>query len=170
MNISTECRTCSHNVSVVCCCSQQWSEEYSHTRRPGSGRPRITDASQDRALCEQRWPPEHHLGKKSLHLLCHQEPLGTVYLQQDSDHVCLWPGYHLHHDTAKHGYSGVVKKQTGEWNGALLLLVMRVGSICMRVMDVHVYGVDLVSVIFRSAYVHDTQAPPQVSWCGEVIS
>ena len=25
-----------HNVSVVCCCFQQWSMEYSHTCRPGS--------------------------------------------------------------------------------------------------------------------------------------
>ena len=31
-----------------------------------------------------------------LHLLCHQGPLGIVCFQQDSDHVCLWPGYHLH--------------------------------------------------------------------------
>ena len=48
---------------------------------------------------------------------------------------------------AKHGYSGVVKVSTGEWNGALLSSVMIIGSVCMRVMDVHVYGVDLVSVI-----------------------
>ena len=57
------------------------------------------------ALCEQQRPPEQHPGKKSvhmLHLLYHQGPLGTVCLQQDSDHVCFWPGYYLHHDTAKH--------------------------------------------------------------------
>ena len=35
----------------------------------------------------------------------------------------------------------------------------------MRVMDVHVYGLDLVGVIFRSAFAHYTQASPQVSWC-----
>ena len=62
--------------------------------------------------------------------------------------MCLWPGYHLHHDTAKHGYSGVVKKSTGKWNGALL----RVGSVCMRVMDVQVFGVDLMSVIFGNDF------------------
>ena len=111
-------------------------------------------------LCEQRWPPEQYSGKKSghmLHLPCHQGPLRTVCLQQDSDHVCLWPGYHLHHDTAKHGYSGVVKESTGEWNDAILSSVMSVGSVCMQLMNVHVYGVDLVSVIFRSAFAHDTQ-------------
>ena len=32
-----------------------------------------------------------------------------------SAHVCLWPGYHLHHETAD-----VVKELTGEWNGALI--------------------------------------------------
>ena len=68
--------------------------------------------------------------------------------------------YHLHHDTAKHGYSGVVKESTGEWNGALLYSVKRVGSVCVRVMNVDEYGVDLVSVIFRIAFAHDTQASP----------
>ena len=28
-----------------------------------------------------------------------------------------------------------------------------------------VYGIDLMNGIFRSAFVHDTQALPQVSWC-----
>ena len=118
------------------------------------------------SLFEQWYAPEQHLGKKSghiLHLLCHQGPLETICLQQDSYHMCLWPGYHLHHDTDKHGYSGVVKESTGEWNGTMLSSVMRVGSVCMRVMDVHVYGVDLVNVIFRSAFAHDTLAPPQAS-------
>ena len=91
-----------------------------------------------------------------------QGPLGTVCLQQNSHHVCLWPDYHIHHDTAKHGYSGVVKESTGEWNGALLSSVMRVGPVCMQVMDVHVYAVDLVSAIFQSAFAHDTQAQPRL--------
>ena len=97
-----------------------------------------------------------------LHLLCHQEPLGTVCLQQDSDHVCLWPDYHLHHDTAEHSYSGVMKEFTGEWNGALLssVMLMRIGSVYIRVMDIHMCGIDLMSVIFQSAFAHDTQAPP----------
>ena len=104
------------------------------------------------------------------------------------DHMCLWSGYNLHHDTVKHDYSGVVKESTGvwvymsfrvgqhlrslvpestgEWNGALLSLVMRVGSVCMQVMDVHVYGIDLVSIIFQSAFAHDKQAQPQASLCG----
>ena len=50
------------------------------------------------------------------------------------------------------------------WNDALWFLVMRVDSVFMRVIDVYVYGVDLVSVIFRSVFTHDTQAPPQASW------
>ena len=121
------------------------------------------------ALCEQRWPNEQHPGKKSghmLHLLRHQGTLGTVCLHQDSDHVCLWPSYYFNHDTARHGYSGVVEESTGKWNGALLSSVMRVGSVCMLMMDVNVYGVDLVSVIFRSAFTHNSQAPPQTSWRG----
>ena len=78
--------------------------------------------------------------------------------------MCLWSGYHLHQDNDKHGDSGVVKESTGEWSGTLLSSVMIIGSVSMRVMDVHMYGVNLVSVIFRSAFAHDTQAPPQASW------
>ena len=51
-------------------------------------------------FCKQGWPPKQHPGKKfgyMLHLLCHQGPLGTVCLQEDSDHMYLWPGYHLHY-------------------------------------------------------------------------
>ena len=121
------------------------------------------------ALCEQCRPPEQHPGKKSGHmlqLLCQQEPLGTVCLQQDLDHLCLWPGYH---DTSKHGYSGTVKESTGEWNGALLSSLVRVSSICIRVMYLHVYGIDLVSVIFRSAaFAQDIQASPQLHGFGAV--
>ena len=98
-------------------------------------------------LCEQRWPPEQQPGKKSghmLYLLCHQGPLRTVCMQQDSDYMCLWPDYHLHHDTTKHSYSGVVKESTGEWNGILLSSFMKVGSVCMKIMDVHMCSVDLM--------------------------
>ena len=114
------------------------------------------------ALCEQQWPPEQHPRKKSehmLYLLCYQGQLGTICLQEDSDHMCLWPGYHLHHDTAKHGHPGIMKESTGEWNRALLSSVMRVGFVCLRVMDVHVFGVDLVSVIFLSTIVFKKNGP-----------
>ena len=97
-----------------------------------------------------------------LHLLYHQGPLGTICLQQDSNHVCLWSGYHLHHDTTKHGYCGVMKESTGEWNGALLPSVMRIGSVYIWAMDIHMYGEDLVSVIFCSAFAHYTHALPQL--------
>ena len=44
---------------------------------------------------------------------------------------------------------------------------MRVDSVCMQVLDVHMYGVNLVGIIFQSAFAHDTQVPPQASWCGQ---
>ena len=43
-------------------------------------------------------------------------------------------------------YTGTVKES----------LVMRVGSVCIRVVDAHVYGVHLASVISRNAFTHDT--------------
>ena len=146
-----------HNVSVVCRCFQQWSVEHSHTHRPGSGWLHSTHihTHQYRHIVQAVVLPEQHWGKKFrslLHLLCHQGPIGTICLQQDSDHVCLWPGYHLHHHTTKHGYSGIMK----EWNGSLLSSMMRIGSVFMQVMDVHVYGIDLVSDIFWSAFTHNT--------------
>ena len=91
------------------------------------------DTRQDRCTV---WAAVLHPGKKfrhMLHLPFHQAPLRTVCLQQDSDHMCLWPDYHSHHNTAKHGYSGVVKESNGEWNVAMLSSVMR-GSVCMQVM------------------------------------
>ena len=107
---------------------QQWSVEHFHTCRPGSGWLHSTDTQQDQHIvCEKQWLPEQNPGKKSrhmLHLLSHQGQLGTLCLQQDSDHMCLWPGYHLHHDTVKHSYSVAMKESTGERNGTLLSLVM----------------------------------------------
>ena len=41
-----------HNVSVVCCCFQQWFVEHSHTCRPGSGRPYSIDAHHDRRIVQ----------------------------------------------------------------------------------------------------------------------
>ena len=155
-----------HNVSgVVSLLSTVVCGTFPHPR-PGSGRPRSTDARQDRRIVLAAVAARIASRKKyghMLHLLCPQGTLGTIYLQQDSDHVCLWLGYHLHHATDKHGYSGVVKVSTREWNGDLLSSVMRVGSVCMRVMYVHMYGVDVVTVIFRSIFAHDTWTPPQAS-------
>ena len=162
MDISTDCCICSAQ-----CISSLWNISTS-VCQVLDGRVVQTHVKTD-TLCEQRWPPEHHPGKKSghtLYLQCHQGTLGTVCLQKDSNHVFLWPCYHLHHDTVKHGYTGIMKESTGGWDGALLSSVMRVGSVCMRVMDVHVYGVDLESVIFLSALAHDTKASLQASWCG----
>ena len=34
----------------------------------------------------------------------------------------------------------------------------------MRMIDVHVYSIDLVSINFRSAFAHDKQAPLLASW------
>ena len=74
----------------------------------------------------------------------------------------------LLYNTVKHGYTGVLKKSTGEWNGALLSSVMKVDSVCMRL-----YASDgrtatrlRRTLIFRSAFTHDTLAPLQASWCG----
>jgi hypothetical protein len=78
----------------------------------------------------------------------------NCHLQQNRDHMCLWPSYYWHHDTAKQGYSGVMKNSTGKWIRNPLSLVLRVDSVCVRVIDVYVYGVEPVTAIFRSAFTH----------------
>ena len=78
--------------------------------------------------------------------------------------MCLWPGYHLHQNTTKHGYSGVMKElKRVEWR--CVVFSDDLGSVCVRVMDVHLYSVDLVTIIFWSAFTYDIQAPPQALWC-----
>ena len=107
------------SVSVMCRCFQQWSVKHSHTRIPCSGRLRSTDARQDRRIVRAAVTARTASRLKFIRTVC---------LQQDSDHVCFWSGYHLHQDTVKHSNSSVVIESTGEWNGALLSSVMRVGS------------------------------------------
>ena len=80
--------------------------------------------------------PPMHPGNKSehmLHLLCHQGPLEVICLLQDSNHVFLWPGYHLHHDTTKHGNFGVVKV---DWHSVVFIHESR---FCLNVSDGHTY-------------------------------
>ena len=153
-----------HNISVVYRCFQQWSVEHSHNRRLGSGRPCNIDARQDRRIVQAAVAARTASREE---IRAHVAPavstraIGNRLLSAGLRSQCLWPVYHLHHDTAKYGYSGVVKESTGERNGALLSSVMRVVSVCMRVIDIHVHGVDLVNVVFRNEFAHDTQAPPQ---------
>ena len=69
--------------------------------------------------------------------------IGNRLLPAGLKHEFLWPSYYLHHDTAKHGYSGVVKESVGEWNGALLSSVLRVGS------DFCLYASDGLTPVWR---------------------
>ena len=97
-----------HNVSWVCRCFQNglWNIT-TPVDQVLDGRIVQTHFKID-AVWEQRWPHPMKKFGYMLHLLYHEGLLGTVCLQQDSNHMCLWPGYHLHHDTEKNDYSGVV--------------------------------------------------------------
>ena len=153
-----------HSVSVVYRCFQQWSVEHTHTCRPGSGRPHVNID----ALCEQRWPPEQYPGKEFGHMLHLLSPktIGNRVLAAGLRSNVTLPWLPL---TPRHRQARVFWcHETINWNVTLLSSVMRAGSVYMRVMDVDVYGVDLVSVSFRSAFAHDIQAPPQTSWCGAI--
>ena len=105
-----------------------------YTRRPGSVRPHSAEARQDRRIV---WAAAAARTASREEIRAHVAPavspsiIGNRLLasglraQIISDHVCLWPGYHLHYDTTKHGYSGVVNESTGEWTGALLSSVIK---------------------------------------------
>ena len=114
-----------HNVSVVCHCFQQWPVEHSHTSRPGSGQPCSTDAHQDR------------------HIVQAVVATRTASREEIQAHVApvISPRTIGNHLLATGLRSCVpLKESTGERNATLFSSVMRVGSVCMRVMNVHVYG------------------------------
>ena len=123
MDISTDCCTCWAQCIGVCRCLQQWSVEHSHTCRLGSGRPCSTDAHQDRGMVGT-WTASRVEIWHMLQLQCHQGPLGTICLYQDSDHVYLRPGYHLHQERV-------------DWRMKWRSVVFsdEIVSVCMRVMD-----------------------------------
>ena len=50
MEISADAAHAGHNISAVSRYFQQWFVEHSHTRRVGSGRPRSSDARQERSI------------------------------------------------------------------------------------------------------------------------
>ena len=101
------------------------------------------------ALCEHWWPPEQLPGKKSGHMFhppCRQGPLRSVCLQRDSDYVSLRSGLTLLHCQARLLWCHERVGWREEWRFVVFDGERR---ICL-------YGVDLVSMIFRSAFVHDT--------------
>ena len=108
-----------HNVSMVCRCFQQWSVEHSYARRLGSGRPRSTDARQDRRSCG------------CLNSIQGKHPSTCYSCCVTTDH---WEPSDCSRTKITCASDDVVK----EWNGVLLSSVMRLGSGCMRVLDVHV--------------------------------
>ena len=109
-------------------------------------------------LCEQRWPLEQHSGKISghmLHLLCHQGPSEPSACSRTQ--ITCASGQATTYTTTPPITATLVPLKCHwrvEWRS--VVFSGRVGSICMRVIDVHVYGRDQVSVIFRSAFAHDT--------------
>ena len=64
----------------------------------------------------------------------------------------------------EHHYSGVMVKSTGEWNGALLSTVMRVCSVFMWVMDLHMYSIDPERVTFQTVFAHNTHGSFPPHW------
>ena len=158
-----------NNVSVKCHSFKQWSVEHSHIRRPGSGRPRSTDARQDqripRAAVAARTEFEVEF---RAHVAPGESPrtIGNCLLA--TGHRSLVPLDRLPLTPRHHTARLLWWRQRVDWRGtgALLYSVIRVGSVFMGVMDVHVYAVDLVTIIFRIEFAHNTQAPSQVSFCG----
>ena len=125
-----------HNVSVVCHYFQQWSVEHSRTRRPGSRRPRSTNARQDRrivlavvaARTASRAAVAPTLSPRAI-----RNRLLAVGLRSHV-HLAMLPL------TPRHLQARLLLcHEIVDWrveNGALLSSMMRVGSVCMGVMYV----------------------------------
>ena len=160
-----------HNVSVVCRCFQQWSVKHSHTRRPVSRRPRSTDARQDR--CIVRAEVAARIASREeirTHIASAVSPrtIGNRLIAVGlTSHVPLarLPLTPRPCQTRLLWCREVVGWRV-EWRSVILSDESR---FCLYASDGSTH-IDLVSVIFRSAFAHDTQAPPQASWCGEAIS
>ena len=94
------------------------------------------------ALCEQQWRPNSIQGrnpgtcctccvsKDHWELSACSRILITCVSGQATTYA---------NDTSKYGYSDAVKESTEEWNDPLLSSVMRVGSVCKRVLYTHVH-------------------------------
>ena len=120
-----------HNVSVVCGCFQQWSVEHptpiGHVLHDCVVQMHIKID----ALCEQWWLLEQHPGKKSrhmLHLLCNED--------------------HWEPSLFNRTQISCASGQATTYTTTLPSMATPV----LLVMDVHVYNVDLVSIIFWSAF------------------
>ena len=108
MNISMDCCICWAQCIGVVCCFQQWYVEYSHTRRPGSGRPRSTDARQDRRIVGAAVAARTHSMEEIQARVAPDVSPRTIgnrlFAAGLRSRVAL-VRLQLHHDTAKHGYS-----------------------------------------------------------------
>ena len=140
------------------------SAEHSHTCRAGSGRLCSTDACQDRCIV---WVVVAARTASRDEIRPHVEPAVSPRTIGN----CLLAGGLRSREplvrlplTPWHRQARLLCCERVNWR--VLSSVMRVGSVCMWVMDVHVSGVDFVSIIFWSAFIQGTQAPPQTSWRG----
>ena len=107
MDISTDC--CTYWAQCIGAFSNDlWNIPYSH--RPGSGRERNTDARQDRRIMRAA-VAVRTASREEIH--AHVAPavlpttIGNRLLAPGLRSLVPLAGYHLHHDTANHGYSGV---------------------------------------------------------------
>ena len=136
-----------HNVSVVCSFFQQWCVEHSHTRRSGSGRQSITDARQDlrivRAALAARSASREEI---SAHVMSPRTIVNRLPAAGLRSRVTLaWVPLTQSHRQAQLLWCREKVDWRVEWRSVVFSDESR---FCMRVMDVNVYGVYLVSVIF----------------------
>ena len=155
MDISRIAAHVEHIVSVVCRCFQQWSMEYSHTLILGSGRPCSTYACQDQrimlvAMAARTASREeiraHVASAVSPRIVGNHLLAAGLRLRVPLTRLPLTP---RHRQARLLWYRERVDWRV-QWRSAVSSYF-----VCMRVMDVHVYGVDLMSVIFRSSFAHD---------------
>ena len=115
--------------------------KHSHIRRSGSELLCKTDGRQDRRILR---------AAVAARKVTRGEIRARVVPAVSTKVICA--SGQAYRDTAKHGYFGVMKLSHGGLNVALLSSKITVGSFCKRVIHVHVYGVDLLNVIFRSDF------------------
>ena len=113
MDISTDCCTMS---CVIAFSRVMW-----NTCRTGSGWPHSTDAHQDWRIVQAVVAVQTASREEiQAHVAPAVSPMTTGNRLFAAGLRSLVPLARLYDDTAKHGYSGVVKESTGEWNGVVV--------------------------------------------------
>ena len=159
MEISADAAHAGHNISAVSRYFQQWFVEHSHTRRVGSGRPRSSDARQERGVVRAEVDVSREEIRAHVAPVVSPRTIGNCLLAAGL-RSCVPVARLLL--TPRHRQAQILwccerDDWRVEWRSVVFSDERR---FCMYASD----GVDLVSMIFQSTLAHDFMAWETMSY------